>query len=135
MRRLILAMSLALAAGGAQARPAACPADLKSQMTAELFFGADIPGGGGEVSEADWTAFLNREVSPRFPDGLTTWDADGRWLAPGGVQTHEKSRVLWLILSGKPGERARLQAVRAAYKAQFKQMSVLLVEHRECVGF
>ena len=104
-------------------------------MTAELFFGADIPGGSGQVSEADWTAFLNREVTPRFPDGLTTWDADGRWLAPGGAQTHEKSRVLWLILSGKPGERARLEAVRAAYKTQFKQMSVLLVEHRECVGF
>ena len=134
MRRLILAMSLALAAGGAQARPAACPADLKSQMTAELFFGADIPG-GGRVSDADWTAFLDHQVTPRFPDGLTTWTADGRWLAPGGVQTHETSRVLWLILAGKPGEREMLEDVRAAYKTQFRQMSVLLVEHRECVGF
>lgn len=134
MRRLILGIGLALAAGAATARPAACPAGLAPRMTAELFFGADIPA-GGRVSDADWTQFLDREVTPRFPGGLTTWNADGRWLAPGIGQTHETSRVLWLILSGKPGERTRLEAVRAAYKTQFKQLSVLLVEHRECVGF
>jgi hypothetical protein len=135
MRGLFLALGLALAAGDAQARVAAeCPTGLEPQMTAELFFGADIPS-GGRVSDAEWTAFLDHQVTPRFPDGLTTWAADGRWLAPGGVQTHETSRVLWLILSGKPGEREMLEDVRAAYKMQFRQMSVLLVEHRECVGF
>jgi hypothetical protein len=136
VRRLLLAVGLILAAGAAQARiqASACAAGLKPQMTAELVFGADIPG-GGSVSDADWAAFLDHEVTPRFPDGLTTWDSDGRWLAPGGVQTHEKSRVLWLILSGKPGERALLEDVRAAYKTRYRQMSVMLVEHRECVGF
>jgi hypothetical protein len=136
MRLAVLVVSLALAAGAAQARGRAtgCPEGLKPQMTAELVFGADIPGGGA-VNDAAWTAFLDHEVTPRFPDGLTTWDADGRWLAPGGVQTHEKSRVLWLILSGKPGERALLEDVRTAYKIRFRQMSVMLVEHRECVGF
>jgi hypothetical protein len=134
MRGLILAVAMVLAAGAVEARTSACAGGLKPQMTAELVFGADIPG-GGSISDADWTAFLDHEVTPRFPDGLTTWDSDGRWMAPGGHQTHEKSRVLWLIISGKPGERARLEAVRTAYKMQFRQMSVMLVEHRDCVGF
>jgi hypothetical protein len=124
----ILVVFLILAAG-AEARPSACPAGLRSQMTAELFFGA------GAIGDGDWTAFLDREVTPRFPDGLTTWDADGRWLTPAGKQTHEKSRVLLLIMSGRPGEQARLEAVRDAYKRQFHQLSVGLVEHRDCVSF
>ena len=30
--------------------------------------------GGGEVSEAEFQKFLDREITPRFPDGLTVYE-------------------------------------------------------------
>jgi hypothetical protein len=55
------------------------------RATAELVFGrsSDDPA-HPSVSEADFTRFLNEEVTPRFPDGLTVIDAQGRWSAPAG---------------------------------------------------
>ena len=44
----------------------------------ELLFGRNIGGKLG-VSEAQRRAFLAREVSPRFPDGLTVFDTAGQW--------------------------------------------------------
>jgi hypothetical protein len=134
MRRyLVCAAVAAVLATGAQAR-SACPAGLRPVTTAELFFGADVRG-GGEISDADWQAFLAAEVTPKFPEGLTTWDADGRWRAPSGVQTHEKSRVLLLVMSGHRNERARLDALIDAYKTRYHQLSVGLVEHADCARF
>jgi hypothetical protein len=130
---LASAALVALLATGAQAR-AACPDGLHPVTTAELFFGAQVRG-GGEISDADWQAFLAAEVTPRFPEGLTTWDADGRWRTPAGVQTHEKSRVLLLVLSGRQDERARLDALIDAYKIRYHQLSVGLVEHADCARF
>ncbi|HWD68085.1 MAG TPA: DUF3574 domain-containing protein [Caulobacteraceae bacterium] len=130
---LVCAAVAAVFATGAQAR-SACPAGLHAVTTAELFFGAEVRG-GGEISDADWQAFLAAEVTPRFPEGLTTWDADGRWRAPSGVQTHEKSRVLLLVMSGQRNERARLDALIDAYKTRYHQLSVGLVENADCARF
>ncbi len=134
MRPLLVSLALlAATATGAAARPA-CQVGLKPVISAELFFGAEVRG-GGEVSDDDWQAFLAAEVTPRFPEGLTTWDADGRWRTPSGAQTHEKSRVLLLILPGGRDERARLDALMAAYKTKYHQLSVGLVEHADCASF
>jgi hypothetical protein len=135
MRVLAVVAALALAASAAQARSNPdCPRGLKPMISAELFFGADQVG-GGQVDETAWTHFLDTEVTPRFPEGLTTWVADGRWRAPSGAPTHERSRVLLLLISPDAATRARLEAVRTAFRTQFHQLSVGLVEHRECAGF
>ncbi len=112
----------------------ACDGDLKSVTTAELFFGRNIGDAPG-VSDADWQAFVDQEVTPRFPDGLTITDAAGQWRGPGGVVVREPSKVLLVVLSGAPGEQEKLDAIRAAYKARFRQDAVMLVERRGCVGF
>jgi len=130
---LVAVAALCLAGGPVTARDS-CPAGLHPATTAELFFGADIPG-GGQISDADWRDFLNSEVTPRFPEGLTTWDASGQWRAPGGAMTRERSRVLLLVLSGRSAERAKLRALIDAYKSRFHQLSVLLVEHRDCAEY
>ena len=112
---------------------ATCPADLKPMTSAELYFGRSIPG-GGVVSDADWQRFLDEEVTPRFPDGLTVQDASGQWRGPGGI-IREPSKRLVLILPGMPSDEAKLAAVRAAYRARFRQESVLLFESRGCGSF
>ena len=55
-----------------------------AHMRTTLYFGLAHPL--GKVSESQWQAFLREEVTPRFPDGLTVWQADGQWrtdCAPG----------------------------------------------------
>ena len=41
-----------------------------------LYFGLSRPK--GSVSELDWQIFLRDEVTRRFPDGLTVWQAEGQ---------------------------------------------------------
>ena len=110
-----------------------CPADLKPMTSAELYFGRSIPG-GGVVSDADWQRFLDEEVTPRFPNGLTVQDAFGQWRGQGGI-VREPSKRLVLVLSGTAADEAKLAAVRAAYRARFRQESVLLFESRGCGSF
>ena len=135
MRRILLAVVIA-AAFAAEAAAAAprCPAGLRPATTAEVFFGQDIAG-GGEVSDADWRGFLSAEVSPRFPDGLTVADVYGQWRGPKGSFVREPSKALFIVLGHRGDDQRRLALVRDAYKRQFRQNSVLLVEERACVGF
>ena len=135
MRRILLAVVIA-AAFAAEAAAAAprCPAGLRPATTAEVFFGQDIAG-GGEVSDADWRGFLSAEVSPRFPDGLTVADVYGQWRGPKGSFVREPSKALFVVLGHRGDDQRRLALVRDAYKRQFRQNSVLLVEERACVGF
>ena len=136
MRRLLplLALSAALAATGAAASPIICSAGLHRATTAELFFGRNIAD-NGVVSEADWGQFVDAEVTPRFPDGLSVNDVYGQWRDPHGGFEREQSKALFLVLSGAPDEPAKLELVRNAYKARFHQDSVMLVEQQACVGF
>lgn len=136
MRRTLLAVSLATALAGiaapAVSRP--CPQGLRAATTAELFFGQDLAD-GGQVSDADWRGFLDAEITPRFPDGLTVSDVYGQWRGPKGDFVKEPSKALFIVLDRRDDDQRRLDLIRAAYKRQFRQDSVLLVEERACVAF
>jgi hypothetical protein len=128
-------VAMAMLAGCASLPRSACTGGDQRQ-TAELVFGRVIgvtPGPG--VSEADFASFLDAEVSSRFPDGLTVIDAQGRWTPPAGPAIHEPSKVVMIVLPGHGDDRARLDAVREAYKRRFRQQSVLLMTHDDCVSF
>jgi broad specificity phosphatase PhoE len=112
---------------------ATCPAGLRPALSAELFFGQEV--GGRMLSDAEWAAFVDAEVTPRFPDGLTVWKAEGQWRPPGGVVGREPTRVMLIELTGAGDERARLDGVIEAYKTRYHQKSVLLVEHGDCIAF
>jgi hypothetical protein len=67
---------------------------------------------------------MRDEVSSRFPDGLTVWDADGQWRAGGAIK-HERTKVLLIV---HPDTAAAHQAVRTIitrYRKAFDQESVL----------
>ena len=44
------------------------------QVQTTLYFGLNRPA-GPVISEAEWKAFLDGDVSPRFIEGLTVFDA------------------------------------------------------------
>jgi hypothetical protein len=132
VRAAAFALVLALIAGGAVARPV-CSAGLHAVTTAQLYFGRDEAGAA--VSEADWAAFMDAEVTPRFPEGLTVWDAHGQWRRSDGRMVREETKVMLIVLSGSAGERGRLAGLIGAYKDRFHQRSVLITEHGECASF
>jgi hypothetical protein len=110
-----------------------CPPSARRMPRAELIFGfsrRDQP----EVTDAEWLLFLDGEITPRFPDGLTVLDAYGQWRRPDGQITKEKSRML-LIWADIPGAEERLEAIRSAWKSRFAQDSVLRVDGSDCVRF
>jgi hypothetical protein len=103
-----------------------------AQLRTTLYFGLARPK--GSVSELEWQVFLRDEVTARFPDGLTVWDADGQWRGPTGTIDHENSKVLLLVHPDTPTARGSVQAVIERYRKTFDQESVLWETARVCVA-
>lgn len=133
LRRLVLAASLPFFAACTTMQPVVCTGVASAKPVAELYFGRNIGPRLG-VSEAKFRAFLDTEVTPRFPDGFTVLDGRGQW-RDGGVIVREPSKVLVVALADEARDRAQLTAVAAAYKARFLQQSVLTVVRAACVSF
>src|SRR4051812_3689765 len=115
--------------------PAACPDGTRRGVVAQLIFGRNIGHRLG-VGEADWTRFLDQEVAPRFPDGLTVLNGLGQWRDPDtGRIVREPSKVLLVALPEGIEGRTRLKEIAEAYKEQFKQQAVANFLETACVSF
>ena len=111
-----------------------CRSGLEPKTTVDLYFGRNIGASLG-VSDADWAKFIDDEITPRFPNGLSVSDVVGQWKGEDGVVVREPSKGVLIVLSGEDGEYARLDAIRDAYRKRFRQESVMLVQRQACVGF
>jgi uncharacterized protein DUF3574 len=94
----------------------------------ELYFGTARPDGA--VSDAEFRKFLDSVVTPRFPDGLTLIEADGQFRGADGTLIKERSFVLILLYPYETFDKATrsVEVIRALYKTQFDQESVLRVD-------
>jgi Protein of unknown function (DUF3574) len=95
-----------------------------------LYFGLTRPA--GTVTEREWGTFLRAHVTPRFPDGLTVWEAAGQWRRPDGRIVRERSKVLLLVHDDTPATREALGMLVSAYKRMFDQESVLWESSMVC---
>lgn len=131
----LAALALVAAPGpGPKAEVHTCPSGMEPYTEFKLFFGRNR-GGVEVVSDAAWGGFLAEEVTPRFPDGLTVFDAAGQWRGPAGVIAGERSKVL-LVLAEPGAESMRLtREIAEAYKNRFDQESVLRVVRPACASF
>ena len=116
-----------------QTAASACAAPLRPALQLDLYFGLAMKG--REIGEAEWAAFLNEEVTPRFPDGLSVLDVAGQYHNPAGHVTRERSKLLVVVVLDAPAHVPKVQAIVDAYKRQFNQLSVLRVEHAICAMF
>lgn len=137
----LLAAGALLASCSAQAPlpagPAAetdCPPPASMMVRLELLFGMSRPD-GRVVGEAEWIAFLEGEVIPRFPAGLTVLDGLGHWQSDDGRLIRERSKVLIIWHAPDDSTEARVEAIRAAYRQRFDQESVMRVQSLSCVSF
>jgi hypothetical protein len=92
-----------------------------------LYFGRNA-GNNLAVTDTAWTEFLSDFVTPRFPDGLTSWQAEGQWRSSGGVLQRESSFVLELVHPARPQIDQAITEIIAEYKRRFHQESVLRVQ-------
>lgn len=94
----------------------------------ELFFGTARPG--GVVSEEEFRRFVDRQVTPHFPDGLTVIEAAGQFTGADGVLVKEASFVLVLLYPVETANEShrKIEKIRRLYLKQFQQESVLRVD-------
>ena len=101
----------------------------------ELYFGSDKHD-GTRVSETEFMEFVDREITPRFPDGLTLVTGYSQFLDSEGVIEREQSKVLILIYPRTTSSAGKkIQEIREAYKCLFRQESVLRVDSLSKVSF
>ena len=118
----------------AKPRSVACRSDAKAMARLELVFGLNRRY-GDTVSEQEWTDFLDSEITPRFPNGLTVLSGPGQWLGNDGALAKESSKllVIWHVPGAKSN--ADIETIRDAYVKRFDQDSVMRVDGVSCVSF
>ncbi|MGE0765203.1 MAG: DUF3574 domain-containing protein [Hyphomicrobiaceae bacterium] len=139
-----IAISIVLAAAGAAAlwdsrvggarSAGVCARGDAALRRVELVFGFSRKG-RVDVGEAEWSDFLAREVTPRFPDGLTVLPASGQWRTRAGNIVQEPARLLLVWAAAAPDLDERVEQIRAAWKREQKQDSVLRAYGTDCVSF
>lgn len=110
------------------------PAEARWLRTELYFAVARVDDARDAVDEDAWIAFLDEEVTPRFPDGFSVLDAYGQWRGKADV-ARLRSKVLVVLHPDTPEARARIEAVRAAFLARTGQQSVLRASWPAAVSF
>jgi hypothetical protein len=116
---------------------AAHPAHAQHWVDTRLYFGlgpSDAPGKG--ISEAEWRDFLDKEVTPRFPAGLSVMDVYGQWQG-NAEKTPERIRSKLLIIDYPvtAENAAKIEAIRVAWKQKTGDQSVMKVTQPAEVSF
>lgn len=101
----------------------------------ELYFGASRPN-LPMVTDAEFQAFLDAEVTPRFPDGLTLLKGYGQFRNSANMIQQEDSRLLILFYPPQMRNANKyIQEIRELYKQAFQQESVLRVDGYSAISF
>lgn len=113
------------------------PAHAQGWVDTKLYFGlgpADHPRQG--VSETVWRDFLDKEVTPRFPAGLSVLDVYGQWESKDSSTPERlRSKLLVIDYADSIENRAKIAAIRAAWKQKTGDQSVLMVTEPADVSF
>ena len=99
-----------------------------------LYFGRNTPG-GLELSDSAWQQYVDEVLTPRFPAGLTIWDAAGQWRGASGKVERERSKVLTLLHTGDVRSDRLVAEAVGEYKRRFTQEAVLRERVTTCSRF
>ena len=135
VRGVVAALLVLAAAGCAGHGPSFEPAPgTQALVRSELYFGRLRPD-GTVVSDAEWGTFVTEEITPRFPDGFTVFDALGQYRGRDGQIVSEPTKVLLIVHGPDARLRGSVQELRDLYRRLFQQESVLLIESPAHAGF
>jgi hypothetical protein len=113
------------------------PGLTKGWVDTKLYFGlGPVDNAERGVSEADWRGFLDREVTTRFPDGLSVLDVYGQWQGKNQAAPERlRSKMLIIDYPDTAENRAKIEAIRAAWKQKTGDQSVMRVTEPADVSF
>ncbi|MBB6157449.1 hypothetical protein HDC30_004698 [Pseudomonas sp. JAI115] len=151
-RRLLLAALFVTVAGCASSPPAAVhthdptsstlqgdatrPAQAQWIRTELYFSVGTVDGKEGAISPARWREFLDKEVTSRFADGFTVFDAYGQWRDHGAQEPERLStKVIVILHENNPQNAGNIEAIRLAYKRITGDLSVLRLSQPADVSF
>ena len=103
-------------------------------MRTELLFGMSRSS-GPDITEEEFQTFIDAQVTPRFPDGLTVISGNGQFKDASGTIVQEKSKLLVLLYPFSRPSSSLVEQVRDDYKTMFQQQSVLRIDEGSCVSF
>lgn len=118
---VVALIGLPLALGGCAGAVGGGEADA---IADRLFFGRNIPA-GGMVSDSSWSAFLAEVVTPRFPDGLTVWRAEGQWRGANGRLEREPVMIVEVLHPRGTPPDSVFASIARDYCQRFGQDAVL----------
>jgi hypothetical protein len=111
-----------------------CPDGTEAYTRVELFFGLSRPG--AVITDAEFKAFVDDHITPRFPAGLTLLAGSGQFRDTRGTIVTEGARLLILLTPQNSLHiDAKIEAIRAGYRREFQQQSVLRADAAACVSF
>lgn len=111
-----------------------CELDDTAMVRDTLYFGRSEPS-GGVVADGEWKRFLDDVVTPRFPDGLTVFDATGQWRGKSGVLVQERSVVVTILHAPDEASTSAVREIAAEYRRRFGQEAVLRERTATCARF
>jgi hypothetical protein len=113
------------------------PPSASDWVDTRLYFGlgpAGVPSKG--VSDKAWLEFLDKEVTPRFPSGLSVLDVYGQWQGAGEAEPERvRTKLLVIDYLARPDNEARIEAIRTAWKKLTGDKSVLKVTQAVDISF
>jgi hypothetical protein len=91
-----------------------------------LYFGTERPDGRPAVGQEQFMRFLDQEITPAFPEGLTMHDGVGRWRGRDGRMVREEAYEVVLLYPEREADvrGVRIERIRRAYEEQYQQDSV-----------
>lgn len=130
VRRAALATTISVSLAGCASLSPPCQTGQSPAVQEWLYFGTGKPA--GHVAPEEWAQFLADAVTPRFPDGLTVWQASGQWRGPSGAIVREPSYVLSLVHAPDAAAEDAVRELVDLYKRRFQQEAVLRVRAEAC---
>lgn len=133
--RILLALTLWLNATLPAHAALPCPPGFNARTRVELYFGRNIGETLGVSTEA-WAAFVDEEITPRFPDGLSVIDVQGQWKDTGsGRIVREPGKLVILLVAADGTSSGKIGDIVALYKNRHSQQSVLITQQDVCAAF
>jgi hypothetical protein len=90
-----------------------------------MYFGLQSPH--AKISGPQWQSFLDTQITPRFPAGLTMLAGSGQWRNAQGTIISEDSRIVEIVHQNDVDATAKIQTITQLYKSSFSQESVLVL--------
>ncbi len=104
----------------------------KPKYIYKLYFGMSYQK--GNISEEEFTCFLDTAITRKFPEGLTIYSVYGQWKQNDTI-TKEKTKVVEIAVKNTKTVRIKINEIRESYKKVFKQESVMFLVQKGKIDF